>query len=95
MKHITIDIMFDDLKPEVQSQFLEALKLESAEDGNFDTMPIAVYETDVCECPNGGDESEGCADCPYAVDYQFCNGECVERKPECNGCDSCDGHCEK
>ena len=31
------------------------------------------------ECPLVGDETNDCADCPYAGDYRFVNGECVER----------------
>ena len=32
-----------------------------------------------CQCPLGGDETNDCADCAYAGDYHFVNGECVER----------------
>lgn len=31
------------------------------------------------ECPLGGDETNDCADCSYAGDYHFVDGECVER----------------
>lgn len=37
-----IQIYFDDLSVEAQREFLKAMNLESAEDGNYDTMPIAV-----------------------------------------------------
>ena len=30
-------------------------------------------------CPIGGDISNDCADCAYACDYHFVNGECVRR----------------
>lgn len=30
-------------------------------------------------CPLGGDETNDCADCPYAGDYHFVDGECVRR----------------
>ena len=33
-----------------------------------------------CQCPNGGDETDDCADCAYAGDYHFINGECVRRE---------------
>lgn len=31
------------------------------------------------DCPLGGDTADDCADCPYAGDYHFVNGECVAR----------------
>jgi hypothetical protein len=39
-------------------------------------------EQEMCglECPLGGDETDDCADCPYAGDYHFVNGECVRRE---------------
>ena len=33
-----------------------------------------------CKCPLGGDEANDCADCAYAGDYHFVDGECVERE---------------
>ena len=33
-----------------------------------------------CKCPLGGDETDDCADCAYACDYHFVNGECVRRE---------------
>lgn len=39
-------------------------------------------DEDDCECPLGGDEHDDCADCAYACDYHFVNGECVKRKKE-------------
>lgn len=30
-------------------------------------------------CPLGGDETNDCADCAYAGDYHFVDGECVKR----------------
>lgn len=35
--------------------------------------------TDEYECPLGGDISNDCADCAYACDYHFVDGECVRR----------------
>ena len=32
------------------------------------------------ECPLGGDTNNDCADCFYAGDYHFVDGDCVERK---------------
>jgi len=37
----TFDIRFDDLKPEVQAEFLEFMGLKDAAEGNFDVYPIA------------------------------------------------------
>lgn len=34
-------------------------------------------ESKTIECPFGGDETNGCADCVYSCDYHFVNGECV------------------
>lgn len=31
------------------------------------------------KCPLGGDETNDCADCSYAGDYHFVDGECVKR----------------
>ena len=31
------------------------------------------------QCPLGGDETNDRADCAYAGDYHFVNGECIER----------------
>ena len=39
-----------------------------------------VRSADDLECPLGGDEADDCADCPYAGDYHFVNGECVRRE---------------
>lgn len=30
-------------------------------------------------CPLGGDETNDCADCVYAGDYHFVDGECIKR----------------
>lgn len=37
-------------------------------------------EEDELECPLGGDETDDCADCPYAGDYHFVDGECARRE---------------
>ena len=39
-------------------------------------------EEDELECPLGGDETDDCADCSYAGDYHFVDGECVRRNEE-------------
>lgn len=31
-------------------------------------------------CPYGGDETDDCADCAYAGDYHFVDGECLKRE---------------
>lgn len=36
-----------------------------------------VYEND---CPLGGDITNDCADCAYAGDYHYVNGECILRE---------------
>ena len=38
------------------------------------------HEDNELQCPNGGDESNDCADCVYSCDYHFVNGECVRRE---------------
>lgn len=35
-----------------------------------------------CRCPFGGDEHDDCADCAYAGDYHFVDGECVLREAD-------------
>lgn len=42
---------------------------------------LIFMEQEMCklECPLGGDETNDCADCAYAGDYHFVNGECVRR----------------
>ena len=47
----SFEIMFDDLTPTAQDAYLEAAGLESAADGNFDIMPIAIVDIEI--------ESEG------------------------------------
>lgn len=37
-----IEVFFDDLNEEAQKVFLEAQGIETPEEGNYDTMPIAV-----------------------------------------------------
>ena len=32
------------------------------------------------ECPLGGDITDDCADCFYAGDYHFVDGECIRRE---------------
>lgn len=32
------------------------------------------------KCPFGGDETDDCADCAYASDYHYADGECVLRE---------------
>lgn len=32
------------------------------------------------DCPLGGDITDDCADCAYAGDFHFVNGECVRRE---------------
>jgi hypothetical protein len=41
-----------------------------------------IRSEDECECPLGGDETNDCADCAYAGDYHFVNGECVRREDD-------------
>jgi hypothetical protein len=43
-------------------------------EGNFCRIVVEL------ECPNGGDETNDCADCIYSCDYHFVNGECVRRE---------------
>lgn len=43
------------------------------QDEATETKPLAG------NCPLGGDTANDCADCAYAGDYHFQNGECVRR----------------
>jgi hypothetical protein len=49
---------------------------------NASDQEYMEMEQEMCglECPLGGDETNDCADCPYAGDYHFVNGECVRRE---------------
>lgn len=42
----TIEIMFDDLKEEIQEEILEAYGIESPSEMNWEIVPIAVLETE-------------------------------------------------
>lgn len=91
MKHVSFEIMFNDLNQEAQMRLLEDLNISDLSELNLEIVPLAVYETEIegeddewaddCQCPNGGDESDDCADCPYAADYHFDpkTGDCVRR----------------
>lgn len=37
------------------------------------------YDSEMLNCPLGGDENDDCEGCIYSDDYHFVNGECVER----------------
>ncbi len=41
---MSVEIYIDDLKPEIQKQVLEELGLDSAEDGNYDIIPLFSVE---------------------------------------------------
>lgn len=40
----------------------------------------SITETQVDDCPLGGDTTNDCAGCIYASDYHFVNGECIRRE---------------
>jgi hypothetical protein len=40
----TFEIYFDDLSEDAKKRFLSFLRLDSPEDGNYDTFPIATFE---------------------------------------------------
>ena len=46
-------------------------------------LKIAEFDDDDTidddDCPLGGDIANDCADCAYACDYHFVDGECVRR----------------
>ena len=43
------EIMFNDLTPDAQKRLLEFYKIESEEVFNWETNPIAVFETPDCD----------------------------------------------
>lgn len=51
--------------------------MDNASDDEYMEME---QEMSGLECPLGGDETNDCADCAYAGDYHFVNGECVRRE---------------
>ena len=42
---MSVEIYIDDLKPDIQRQVLEELGLETAEDGNYDIIPLFSVES--------------------------------------------------
>ena len=45
---MSVEIYIDDLKPDIQRQVLEELGLETAEDGNYDIIPLFSVERPEC-----------------------------------------------
>ena len=41
---LNFEIFFDDLKPEAQQELLETFGLSSADEMNWETLPIAVID---------------------------------------------------
>ena len=41
---------------------------------------LMANENLIDECPLGGDITDDCADCFYAGDYHFVDGECIRRE---------------
>ena len=41
---MSVEIYIDDLKPDIERQVLEELGLETAEDGNYDIIPLFSVE---------------------------------------------------
>lgn len=41
---MNIEIYLDDLRPEVQEQILHALGMTSAQDGNYDVLPLFTIQ---------------------------------------------------
>lgn len=39
-----MDIMLDDLKPEIQAEVLKFMGLKDAKEGNYDTFPLFVLD---------------------------------------------------
>jgi len=50
---VSIDIMFDDLKEDVQKYILEQLGLESPSEMNWDVVPLTTLEYEVEILENG------------------------------------------
>lgn len=42
----SFEIMFSDLNERAQKEFLDLLGLNSAEEGNWDIVPLAIFETE-------------------------------------------------
>ena len=40
------EIWFDDLKPEIQKVYLEFMGMKSADEGNFDCLPLTILLRD-------------------------------------------------
>ena len=47
----SFEINFSDLNERAQKEFLELMGLKSAEEGNYDIVPLAIFEVE-----DGGDQ---------------------------------------
>lgn len=50
---MSVEIYIDDLKPDIERQVLEELGLETAEDGNYDIIPLFSVERPPPPAPPG------------------------------------------
>ena len=60
-------------------EFSEMHLLKNAE---IKAWNSAVDDENKFHCPNGGDETDDCADCAYSLDYHLVGDECIERTLE-------------
>lgn len=74
------EIMFNDLKPEAQKEFLKYMGLKDASEGNYEVVPITMI--DYNDDNEDGDEDEAVTsrsvDCPYDCTECEYADECVE-----------------
>ena len=68
----------DDVRA-MKNYFYETMQ-ESMNIGPCVALDIELEDDQDDECPLGGDISNDCADCAYACDYHYVDGECVRRE---------------
>ncbi len=42
----TFEVYFEDLTPEAQQRYLEWMKIENSDEGNFEFTPIVIFESE-------------------------------------------------
>ena len=46
---MTLDIYYNDLKPEAQQRYLDFFRLDNAQDGNLDSDIIPIFQLDTAD----------------------------------------------
>ena len=74
--------IYEDCQEWEDEKMLTGNSYDEVEDFVRHSSSVDEIFEDQHKCPLGGDETDDCADCAYACDYHFVNGECVRREDE-------------